>query len=243
MTDPATAPFSIRGILRRSIAICWRHPVPIFGLTTVLALPGSLLFEFSYSPVDEPFAIDPFLMAASFIANEVATTAIELALCFGVLRALGGGRLILADSLRLGRGAVATVVVLMVGFTIVGTIALLLIVPLIILAAMFWVVFPVAIVERRGIIDSCRRSLDLTRGYRRRLSGLLLAELALFVVAGVIVSTPSVFIDLHPIVVFLQGWLLAVLAMVLFIVVTIVTYHDLRAAKEGPDSAVVDARD
>src|SRR5262249_44092671 len=68
----------------------------------------------------------------------------------------------------LAQGGVAIRVALLSGIgLIVGFIAL--VIPAIILYVVWWVAIPVAVIERRGAIDSLRRSAELTKGYRWRI--------------------------------------------------------------------------
>jgi hypothetical protein len=115
----------------------------------------------------------------------------------------------------------------MVGF-------ILLIVPGVILLCVWWVVVPACIVEDLGPIQSLSRSAELTRGYRWKVFGL-------FVLLTVINGIGGKMVDL---VFGLAGDVVAGIGSLCWFVawtafsncVLIMTYHDLRVAKEGIDT-------
>jgi hypothetical protein len=111
-------------------------------------------------------------------------------------------------------------------------------VPSMILLVMWAVVVPACIVENLGPIGSMSRSADLTKGFRWRIFGIVLLLLLLSVVAGIVqlmLGQVS------------QG-LAGLFAIVWFVVwiaywncAIIMTYHDLRVAKEGIDTEQIAA--
>jgi hypothetical protein len=152
------------------------------------------------------------------------------ALIYGVLKQLRGEPADMGDCLRVGFGRLLPI--LGVGF-LAGILsalgAILLIVPGVILACMYWVAVPVAVVERPGVIASLKRSAQLTQGEKWSVFAILLVLIVLQNVAQAIFnaalgdSTAGALLSLIPTIVF--GMLGAVCAAV--------GYHDLRVAKEG----------
>lgn len=127
--------------------------------------------------------------------------------------------------------------------TLVGLV--LLIVPGI--AAMVLLLFclPAAIIERRGPIEACKRSVDLGKGYYWRNFGVLLLAILVAGVATVIVNLVMVLLsfllDAGPesfAFNFLTGFLSS-LAAPLFQVPAILLYYDMRARKEHFDGAAL----
>jgi hypothetical protein len=116
---------------------------------------------------------------------------------------------------------------------------LLLIVPGVILLCTWWVVVPVCVVEGLGPIASFSRSSALTKGYRWKIFGLLAV---LFVMNGI----GSKIVEL---IFGLAGETMAGLGSLLWFAawtafwncVLIMTYHDLRVAKEGIDTEQIAA--
>lgn len=116
---------------------------------------------------------------------------------------------------------------------------LVLIVPAIILLCMWWVAVPACIVENLGPIQSLSRSAELTKGYRWKIFGL-------FVLVTVINGIGSKIVDL---LFGLAGDVASGIGSLLWFVawtafsncVLIMTYHDLRVAKEGIDTKQIAA--
>ena len=111
-------------------------------------------------------------------------------------------------------------------------------VPSAILLVMWAVIVPACIVEGLGPIGSMSRSADLTKGYRWRIFGIMLL-LMLLSVGGAIVQMMLGAVS--------QG-LAGIFAIIWFVVwiaywncAIIMTYHDLRVAKEGIDTAQIGA--
>ena len=136
-------------------------------------------------------------------------------------------------------GGVAFVMVLSVAFVMglsiqpeylqnVGLI--LLIIPGLILYAMWFVAVPACVVERLGPWTSLRRSRNLTKGHRWKLYGLAL-----------LLIVPSLGINFGlataagPIVEPIIDWFSSGICAAFAAVVGAVTYHDLRVVKEGID--------
>jgi hypothetical protein len=113
----------------------------------------------------------------------------------------------------------------------IGLGALLLLVPGIIIAIMWCVCIPACVVERLGSSESLRRSRYLTKGHRWRIFGIGLLVLVIALVVGVL-QVPFVAL------LGLQLGLLAEFAVQAILtafgsLVLVVTYHDLRVAREG----------
>jgi hypothetical protein len=111
---------------------------------------------------------------------------------------------------------------------------MLLIVPGFILLCMWAVVVPACIVEGLGVTASISRSSDLTRGYRWPILGLLLllgiinwiGSKVIQLILGMASSTLASIASF----IWLAGW------TGYWNCVLIMTYHDLRVAKEGVDT-------
>jgi hypothetical protein len=111
-------------------------------------------------------------------------------------------------------------------------------VPMLILLVMWAVVVPACIVEGLGPIASMSRSTDLTKGYRWKIFGIMLLLFLISLVGGivqVVLGTVS------------QSFA-GIFALIWFVVwiaywncAIIMTYHDLRVAKEGIDTEQIAA--
>jgi uncharacterized membrane protein len=113
-----------------------------------------------------------------------------------------------------------------------GMIAL--VVPFFILLTMWWVATPACVVERTGPWTSLKRSAALTKGHRWKVFGTLL----LLFVINVIVSQ-----ILEVVLVLVKSDVLSIIARLTWgalygaynAIAVVMTYHDLRVAKEGID--------
>jgi hypothetical protein len=116
---------------------------------------------------------------------------------------------------------------------------LLLVIPGLIVMTMFWVAIPAAVVERPGVFASLGRSLDLTRGCRWRVFGvvviLIVISLVAQQIAGMVAAASGAVFGIV-FVAFVTAFFTALTA-----VAGAVSYHDLRLAKEGGDSADIAA--
>jgi hypothetical protein len=96
----------------------------------------------------------------------------------------------------------------------------------------FWVVIPVAVVERPGPVASLKRSIELTKGNRWRILGIILLLFVISIGIGII---SMVFMFLGPIIGGIIQGLLNAVFMVFSAVLVAVGYYRLRVAKEGVD--------
>ena len=87
-----------------------------------------------------------------------------------------------------------TLLSIAIGFGLV-----LLIVPGIIMITMFWVAAPVLVVERRGILESIRRSLEMTAGHRWKIFLIFVCEILVSLLVNLLLG----------IVFFIWSWLFA----------------------------------
>ena len=134
-------------------------------------------------------------------------------------------------ALAAGTGSVGSVqlggLVLMVGGLIVVAV----------LATMFWVVIPAAVIERAGVFASLGRSRFLTHGHRWAIFGIFvlffIAEFAVGWVAGLIAAPrlPFSIDDFVPL--FLAIWVISAFFGALRAVFAGVGYFLLRAEKDG----------
>lgn len=100
------------------------------------------------------------------------------------------------------------------------------------LYVIFWVVIPVAVVERPGPIASLKRSTDLTKGNRWRILGIILI---LVVISFGINIIGFVLMFLGPAIGGILQGLLSALVGIFSAVLIAVGYYKLRVAKEGVD--------
>jgi len=115
-----------------------------------------------------------------------------------------------------------------------GLSAILLVFPAFIVMTMLFVAMPACIVEQLGPINSLKRSAQLTKGHRWKIFGLWLLVLVIAGVVNLIPKAAGIFGG--PAVGLLLELVWNALTGAFNAVMVVVTYHDLRVAKEGVDT-------
>jgi hypothetical protein len=126
---------------------------------------------------------------------------------------------------------IATVICMIVSYML-G--AILLVIPAFILMSMFYVSLPACVVEQLGPFKSLSRSVQLTKGHRWKVFGILMVLLIAVAILGNLLAALLKIVD-SPIVLIVVMFLWNTLARAVESVVAVVAYHDLRVAKEGVD--------
>ena len=238
---PPAGQFSFGSILSRSFNVLIKNFVLFFFVSLILMLP---LAYFGYSlgmqaledPLNTeamvanmvPYAIGTVLwmMVAGYLAQSFVT--------YGTIQNLRGQSM--SASQAFARSISILVPAIIMGFVAsIGILfgMLLLIVPGIILALMWYVAIPSMVVEKTGIFESLARSAQLTKGYKGNIFGL-------YIIILIIGSVISLILELLPI----NSIGIAVIIEVIYqgaftafvSVVSAVVYHDLRIAHEGVDT-------
>lgn len=243
--------FSIGSVLSRSFGILGRNIVPFTIMSVIVYTPLVAFlvlapddsgqtsatapadpYDPDYNPYEYAETRKPSLVRilVPLLLMIVLPYVVTGALIYGVLKQLRGEPADMGDCLRVGFGRLFPIlgVGILAGLlSALGAIAL--IVPGVILACMYWVAVPVAVVERPGVVASLKRSAQLTQGEKWSVFAILLVLIVMQNVTQAIFdaalddSTAGALVSLIPTIVF--GMLGAVCAAV--------GYHDLRAAKEG----------
>ncbi len=178
------------------------------------------------------------LMLAGWVASFIGTYVLQAAVVHGTVADLNGRRASLGECVRTGfRNFWVLVGISIVTGVLGGLGLLLLIVPGVILLLRWSVSVAVAVVERRGVSDSMRRSAELTRGHRGAILVLWLIYVLLFglsaLIAGVIVAVGMALQGDHAI---LQSVGISIVQTVLALfgaAGAASIYYELRAIKEG----------
>jgi hypothetical protein len=166
---------------------------------------------------------------------------------YGAFQIMRGERFDLLESVRIGLRRFFPVIGLAVTVTVLWVLALIpLVVPGIILLIMWFVVMPACVVEQLGPIRSMGRSRELTKSYRWRVFGLNLLILipallfsavigaAVFYVANI--GNPAANPAFASMVGHIANLIWSAIWSGFAMVVVVVSYHDLRVAKEGIDT-------
>src|SRR5262249_15573967 len=113
---------------------------------------------------------------------------------------------------------------------------MLLVVPGLILAVMWAVAIPVAVVERLGVIESLTRSVALTRERRWRVFGAVLIAGIIMIVVSLVVGAVMGFVGLAGTIVFsIVTWALTAVVQAFSACLYATLYFYLRREKEGVD--------
>ncbi len=183
-------------------------------------------------------ALFVILMIIGVLAVIVVNMIGQATMLFGAFQYLRGAPVRFGESLSRAMSRIGP----LIGVTLLTAICLMfaflaLIVPAIILFCMWAVVVPVCLVEGSGPTASMSRSAALTKGHRWKIFGIFL----ILEVMNVI-GTQLLKLILTPVSSVLASLVVLVVSVVLGAYahcVVIMTYHDLRVAKEGIDTTQI----
>ncbi len=172
---------------------------------------------------------------------------------YGAFQVMRGRPVNLAESARIGLRRFFPIVGLALSTgLLIGLASPLLVFPGLMLYTMWFVATPACVVEQLGPFRSMRRSRELTKGHRWKIFGLMLAIIIPALIFGAIVGM-VVFMTLGAgTILGLSAALATTLGRVVNLIwsavwtaflaiVVVVTYHDLRVAKEGLDTEQIAA--
>jgi hypothetical protein len=241
MTDvttviPAVAPvaegeFRVGRVFSRTLSLLSRNFPIYFAVAAVAALP-SVFVETSVSDKNVDYSA-PLLALLTMLVLSPLSQAIMLHTAF---QDMSGRRINLSESLRaaLGRWLPLIGLSICVGVGVMCGL-ILLIVPGVVLMIMWYVANPACIVERLGVFASMGRSSELTKGHRWSIFGMwVLIAIASGVMSAVLKGVLGLTGSSGLVISGTLAW--TALAGAFAAVFAIVTYHDLRVAKEGIDT-------
>jgi hypothetical protein len=231
----AETDFRVGRVLSRTGSVLSRHFLIFLVVTLIANLPLVLLGQgFATAAAGDPtqslvlFAVGVLLLMVFSILSQAV-------IVHAAFQAMRGRPARLGESLRVGLARFLPIVALaIVAGILIGLASLLLLIPGLILFTMWFVGTPVCVVERLGPWTSLMRSAELTKGHRWKVFGLML----LLVIVSAIVS------GLIELVLMPVGNVIVTLLITLawnaiwgayYAIAVVVTYHDLRVAKEGID--------
>jgi hypothetical protein len=226
--------FNIGHVFNRTAAIFWRNLLP-FGLVSLVAnLPNIPLFMPKSTASSD---INIWAAVAVFVAMvlNVFSQAVIVHAAFDDMR---GRPINMMESLKTGLRRFFPVLVIAICVPILaGLAAIALVFPGFMVMTMLFVSAPVCVVERLGPFKSMGRSSRLTKGNRWKIFGLWFAT---FIVQAMVQST----LTGVPHAAGGSGSLLNTPLLVIWgaiygafsAVLAVVTYNDLRVAKEGIDT-------
>jgi len=245
MTDaPLTARFSesdfrVGRVLNRTASVLSRNFLIFFVVTAVAHLPTLLLFKASSSTATasstQEILWNVAVICLGLLLTIVLSTLSQAIVLYGAFQDMRGRQVSLSESLQVGLRRFWPIIGLAIAMSFLGGLAaILLVIPALILFTMWFVATPACVVEQLGPSKSMRRSSQLTKGHRWKIFGLMLF---LIIASGVASQTIEASLTA------IGGTPLALVGDVLwngvwgafYAIAVVVTYHDLRAAKEGID--------
>jgi hypothetical protein len=231
VTPVAEGEFRVGRVFNRTLSLLSRNFPIYFAVAAVAALP-SVLLENSGSDKDAAISASLLGLLIMLVMGPLSQ-AIMLHTAF---QDMSGRRISLSQSLRaaLGRWLPLVGLSICVGVGVFCGL-ILLIVPGVVLMIMWYVANPACIVERLGVFASMARSSELTKGHRWSIFGMwVLIAIASGVISAVLKGVLGLSGSSGLVISGTLAW--TALAGAFAAVFAIVTYHDLRVAKEGVDT-------
>ncbi len=217
------ASWNIGNVVSTAGAILFTHFGPFAGTALIASLP-SLVFD--YLVPDSYF---------HSIVDLIVGQIVSVTLVYGTIQALRGRQVTIGECLSEGlkRLGAALGVAILSGIGIaLGMIVL--IVPGLILAAMWAVAIPAAVIEEKGAFESLSRSQELTSERRWRVFGAYLVAGLITVVGGAIVGgAVGVIAGLDTTAFLVAVWAFVALGQAFTACVVATLYYYLRRDKEG----------
>jgi MFS family permease len=249
--------FRVGDVLSRAWAVFSGNFLKFSVVTGIAALPSLLIGELSFADEDHRY-LDTGLSIFAAVLTVVLTVLSQAIVFYGAFQDMRRRPVSLSEGLKIGWGRVFPLLGLavVVGLAVMALLGAsfffvapgLILAGFIILAVMLLLMWsmgmPVCVVERLGPIRSLGRSRALTKGHRWKILGLLLLTLIIGAIVGAVLAA---ILALGP-----AGSFGAAATQTIsliwnaiwtayFAIVIVVTYHDLRVAKEGVDTEQIAA--
>jgi hypothetical protein len=236
---PAAAGFRVGSIFNRARKLLGANVVTFFAVMLVAALPNMLLAQLIRFP-RSPFGLQIFgrSLLTSIVSSTFNTIALA-AITYLAFRELHGqSPRAVAPRRRLIVLGSAIALALLLSLAIdVGVV--LLVIPGLVLAARWCAAVPACVVEALGPFAAMRRSVQLTKGYRRKIVGILLVFGGVRWVVGFLLGLLPLWAGRYASLAAGLVWGAAWGAY--WNAALVMIYHDLRMAKEAVDPQEVAA--
>jgi hypothetical protein len=244
--------FRVGHVFSRAWSVFSGNLLTFMVVTGVASLPPLLIPQPKPGTPPDPYGNLGLTFLALFLMIVLGTLS-QAVVLYGAFQDMRGRPVSLADCLRVGLNRFFPIIGLAISVGLAVMLAsLLLIFPGLILYMMWFVATPVCVVEQLGPFRSLGRSRELTKGHRWKIFGLTLLILIPAVIVGaVLVGVMAVLLGTGGIL-GLPAALATPLGQVInliwsaawgafYAVIIVVTYHDLRVAKEGIDTEQIAA--
>lgn len=224
--------FRVGQVLNRTFSVLSRNLLPFCLVTAIAYLPNFLFL--GQKPAMPPGQRGALVFVTVVVAMVLSALS-EAIVLFGAFEDMRGRPVNLMESLKVGLGRFFPVVgvALLVGF-LTGLAGILLVIPAFFVLTILFVAMPVCIVERMGPVKSLGRSAALTKGNRWKIFGLWLLVMIVTLIGSAIIGAIGHVLGVAVSLVLRLVW--GALAGAFNAIMVVVTYHDLRVAKEGVDT-------
>jgi hypothetical protein len=228
--------FSIGHVFNRTFTVFSRNLLPFCLVSLVAHLSDVLTFAPRMGAVAPTSASAGLMLFFGGLATLVLGPISQAAVLYGAFDDMRGRPVNIVESLRVGLRRFFPVLGATICAVVLALLAFIaLVFPGFIVMTMLFVTIPVCVVERLGPIKSMGRSARLTKGHRWKIFGLVFATIIVglimqAILGGVARATGGPTFGIIVLLLWsaLWGAFNAILA--------VVTYHDLRVAKEGVDT-------
>jgi hypothetical protein len=216
-------------------------------VTGIASLPSLLIPRTTPGAQVDPSQILGLGLVAVFLMVVLGTLS-QAVVLYGAFQVMRGRPIDLAESARIGLRRFFPIVGLAISVSVLVFLAsMLLVIPGLILFAMWFVATPVCVVEQLGPFRSMGRSRQLTKGHRWKIFGLQLLILVPAIAIGAIIGAVILatlgsggFLAMASAMSSTLGQVVNLIWSAIwtafYAIVIVVTYHDLRVAKEGVDT-------
>jgi hypothetical protein len=236
MTETLAAPgglaageFRIGGVLNRTWRVLSRN-ILAFGTVTAVASLPTLLFSGAGQRTG-------MIIAAAVVSELMRRLGLAM-LVYAALQEMRGTRSSLRRSLQVGWQRILAVIGLAIAAAVLTALGFaLLIVPGLMVTTMLFVATPACVVERLDPFSSMERSARLTKGHRWKIFGLLLLVAIPLGIAGGVFDEVAEAVGFGGVLTTLAEMVGDAIWNAVLAALVIATYHDLRVAKEGVDTA------
>ena len=229
----APGEFRIGDVFSKTATLLSRNFLTFFLVAVVAGLPR-LLWEGveTQNPANFPFG--RFFGGLSLIL--VLNTLAQAVILYGAFQAMRGRAVNIGECLKVGLSRFFPIIGLIIcAYLAIWLGFMLFVIPGIILGIMWYVATPVCVVEQKGPLASLGRSSELTKGHRWKIFGMVVLLYIAAIIIGLVIGA-VLGLTHSPILVTLGTLVWTGAWGAFYAIFGVVTYHDLRVAKEGVDT-------
>lgn len=232
--------FRVGRVISRTFSVFSRN-FPIFFAINAVAVVPEILSK--HDEVGRALGLSPsgYMALVTGVLAFVLSTLCQAVVLYGAFQDMSGRPVRLVDSVQIGLRRFFPIIGISISTGLLITFGtLLLIIPGVIAFTLSFVAIPACVVERLSPFASIDRSARLTKGYRWPILGMLLAlGIGSAIISGVITGGGVTLVGAIPALILDMVW--SVIWNACYAILAVVTYHDLRVAKEGVDTEQIAA--